>query len=143
MIELRGARVPLPACAALVSPWADLSVSGESAKPGVVNDPTVAVETLQVMASCYIGNDTKNPGASPLFADARGLPPLLLMAGEREVLRDDAVRLAQWARSADVDAELFTSPDMVHIWPVIAPAAPEAAEAVERIRRFFSAHGVA
>jgi len=136
MMRLREMGVPLPSSAVLISPWLDLAIDGDSADPGASDDPLVSVETLRVMANLYIKENLREPLASPLYGDLRGLPPMLLMAGGVELLRDDSLRFVQRAEAAGVRAELFLSPGMAHIWPLIAPDAPEGIEALRRAQEF-------
>jgi acetyl esterase/lipase len=142
MMALRDSGVPLPACAVLISPWLDLAVTGDSAKPGASDDPLVSVATLRIMARLYAGEDTRAPLASPLYGNLAGLPPMLLMAGAYEMLRDDATRFVSRATQAGVRAELHMATGMVHIWPLIAPASPEAADALIRVRQFVADQAV-
>jgi len=133
---LRDAGLPLPSSAVLISPWLDLAIDGDSAKPGASDDPLVTVETLRIMAHLYVGENIREPLASPLHGNLKGLPPMLLMAGGVELLRDDSVRFVTRAASAGVSAELFLAPGMAHIWPLIAPDAPEGIEALQRACEF-------
>ena len=86
------------------------------------------------MAAAYLdGHDPRTPLASPLYADLRGLPPLLVHVGTAETLLDDATRLAERARAAGVAVDLEVWDDMIHVWHAFAPLLPEADEAVARI----------
>ncbi len=137
LLALRDADTPLPAAAVLVSPWLDLTQSGESmtSKAGV--DPMVQRETLQPMADAYLaGADARAPLASPLFADLRHLPPLLVHVGTAETLLDDATRFADRARAAGVDVHLETFADMVHVFHAFAFILPEARDANAKIGAF-------
>jgi acetyl esterase/lipase len=89
------------------------------------------------MASQYLGSgDSKNPLASPLYADLTGLPPLLIFVGGDEALLDDSVRLARRAGIAGVDVTLRIGAGMQHIYPVYAGFMPEADAAVDEIGAF-------
>lgn len=138
LMSLRDAGEPAPACGVLISPWLDLAVTGDSAKPGASDDPLVTVPTLQIMASLYVGENTRAPLASPLYGSADGLPPLLLMVGGNEVLRDDAIRFSNKAKLAKTETELFVAPGMVHIWPLVAHGSPEAADAIDQVLQFIA-----
>jgi acetyl esterase/lipase len=82
----------------------------------------------------YAGStDVKNPLISPLYADLRGLPPLFIMAGDHEIIRDDSTRLAKRARAAGVSETLEIWPDMWHVWMFFAPWMPEANRAMRRL----------
>lgn len=137
LVALRDAGTPLPAAAALLSPWTDLSLSGPSMEARADVDPMVQRATLQPMADAYLdGADPTTPLASPLFADLRRLPPLLIHVGSAETLLDDAVRFAARARAAGVDATLEVWDDMVHVWHAFAFLLPEARDAIARLGAF-------
>jgi phosphinothricin tripeptide acetyl hydrolase len=89
------------------------------------------------MAQAYLGaTSPRTPLASPLFADLRGLPPLLIHVGSDEVLLDDAVQLAERARAAGVDASIEVYERMIHVWHWFLPMLDEAQTAVDTIGRF-------
>ncbi len=136
-VSLRDAGKPLPAALACLSPWADLTNSGESFIARRYRDPLLNAEALVTCAAAYIGGaDARDPLVSPLFADLSGLPPLLIQAGERELLLSDAVRLADAARAAGVQVGLEVWKDMGHDWHVGAGYFPEAQRAIERVGAF-------
>lgn len=138
LVALRDARLPLPAAAACLSPWTDLAGTGESLRGRAARDPMVFPERLGRMAEAYLGGeDAKHPLASPLYADLAGLPPLLVLVGGREILHDDAVRLAERALRAGVDVTLVDEPDLFHVWPAFAPLLDEGQRAIDELGRFF------
>jgi len=138
LVALRDARERLPACAFCLSPYADLS----DERPGDGNgDPMLTPEALQMMAATYLqGRSPKEPTASPIFAELRGLPPLLIQVGTRELLLSDSLRVAERARAAGVDVTLEKSEGLVHVWHLFGPEMPEAREAVARIGAFVRKH---
>ena len=139
LVALRAAGEALPAAAIALSPLADLQLSGASVTR-VTNDPLVPVDGTRLMASAYLaGADPRDPRASPIHADYRGLPPLLIEVGTREVLLDDARRVAERAREAGVPVELYVGEGLTHVWP-LHPQLPESAESIERIARFVARH---
>jgi len=134
LVALRDAGEPLPGAAVSISPWADLACTGESMTTRAARDPMVQREPLLQMAAAYLGGqDARNPLASPIHADLRGLPPLLVHVGTAETLLDDATRLAERARAAGVAIDLEVWDDMIHVWHAFAPLLPEADEAIARI----------
>ena len=134
LLALRDAGDALPAAAVCISPWTDLSASGESIRAKAHTDPMVTEGPLRAMAAAYLGGkDPRTPLASPLFADLRGLPPLLVQVGDAEILLDDATRLASRARDAGVDVTLEVWEEMFHVWHAFAEILPEAQRACERI----------
>ena len=137
LLALREARVPLPAGGVCISPWVDLTCGGASYATKADADPIVRRAGVEQMAQAYLGaTPPRTPLASPLFADLRGLPPLLIHVGTDEVLLDDAVQLAERARAAGVDATLDTYERMIHVWHWFLPMLDEAQTAVDAIGRF-------
>ncbi|NYF41904.1 alpha/beta hydrolase fold domain-containing protein [Streptosporangium sandarakinum] len=95
MAAARDAGLPQPAGAVVLSPWVDLTLGGQSMRTKEGIDPIFTREAVQAFATRYLaGQDSADPLASPVFADLRGLPPLLVQAGSNELPLDDAVRPA-------------------------------------------------
>jgi monoterpene epsilon-lactone hydrolase len=137
LLALREARVPLPAGGVCISPWVDLTCSGGSYGTKADADPIVQRSGVEEMARAYLGAaPPRTPLASPLFADLRGLPPLLIHVGSDEVLLDDAVQLEARAKAAGVDATLEVYDRMIHVWHWFLPMLEEAESAVAAIGRF-------
>jgi acetyl esterase/lipase len=109
-----------PACAWLVSPWTDLTMSGSTLATKDAVDPLIHKGYLGELADAYLpaGLDRKDPRVSPLYSDLKGLPPTLIQVGSDETLLDDAVRLAAAAGAADVAVTLEIWPHMIHAWPL-------------------------
>jgi acetyl esterase/lipase len=138
LVALRDAGHPLPAAAALISPWTDLTLSGASFKSNQATDPIIDTTRTRRVVDWYTdGARPDHPLISPLFADLSGLPPLLLLAGGEEVLLDDSSRLAERARMQGVKAELEVSDGMIHVWPYYAEWIPEGEAALGRIAQYF------
>jgi epsilon-lactone hydrolase len=118
--ELKRGGEDLPGCLWLVSPWTDLAMSGATLKSKSGVDPLIHKEYLEELAAAYApaGMDRKDPQLSPLYADLKGLPPILIQVGSAETLLDDAVRLAAAAGEADVSVTLEIWPHMTHAWPI-------------------------
>ncbi len=117
LVSLRDAGTALPACAWCSSPWADLEMSGGTMETKSDVDPLIQAPYLRELAAAYLnGQDPRMPLASPIHADLRGLPPLLIQAGSDETLLDDAIRLAGVAAAADVRTTLQVWPHMIHAW---------------------------
>ena len=137
LVALRDQGEPLPAAGVCLSPWVDLTQSGESYITKATEDPSITKAYLDQYAAVYLqGADPRTPLASPLFADLHGLPPLLIQVGTAEVLLDDALRLARKAQEAGVTVELEQWQDMVHVWQNNGPTLPEGQDAVRRIGAF-------
>ncbi len=141
LVALRDAGDPLPAAAVCLSPWVDLEGIGDSMSTKAEVDPMVQREGLLKMAKAYLGDaHPRTPLAAPLYADLRGLPPLLIQVGTTETLLDDATRLAERARAAGVDVLLEPWDDMIHVWHFFAAALPEGQQAIDRIGEFVREH---
>jgi epsilon-lactone hydrolase len=141
LTSLRDRGEPLPSCAVCISPWVDLEMTGESIVSKAMADPLLTREGLQQFADWYLGGqDARNPLASPLYADLKGLPPLLIQAGTSEILLDDALRLAERAREAGVKVTLSKYEDMPHVWHVFASFLPEGRQAAKEIGEFVMQH---
>jgi monoterpene epsilon-lactone hydrolase len=136
LFALRAGGDELPAGAVTFSPWTDLAGTGATLAEGAVDDPLVNGAAIGDMAGMYAGERLKDPLASPLYGDFRGLPPLLIQVGTREVLLDDARRMAKSARDAGVKVTYFEGEGLVHVWPVLSPTAPESAAALDQVAEF-------
>lgn len=137
LVALRDAGVPLPAAAVLLSPWADLTLSGASMAGKAAADPALTATALRRRAADYVaGGDPAAPLVSPVFAELAGLPPLLVQAGSHEVLLDDAVRLAARAAAADVAVTLDVTPGVPHVFQSFAAVLDEGAAALDRVGVF-------
>ena len=137
LVALRDSGQPMPAGAVPISPWTDLEGTGESVRSRAARDPMVSQDNLASSAKQYYGtHDPKNPLISPLHANFRGLPPMLIHVGDAEILLDDATRVAERAKAAGVDVELEVWDDMMHVWHVFAKLLPEAQQAIDKIGKF-------
>jgi acetyl esterase/lipase len=118
LTRLRAAGEELPGCAWLVSPWTDLTMSGSTLATKDSVDPLIHKAYLEELAAAYVpaGMDRRDPRFSVLYADLRGLPPILIQAGSDETLLDDATRFAAAAGAADVSVTLEIWPHMIHAW---------------------------
>lgn len=118
LAKLRDAGEDLPACAWLVSPWADLTQSGATLDSKDAVDPIIHKEYLDELANAFVprGVDRGDPRVSVLHESLEGFPPLLIQVGSAETLLDDAVRLAAAAGAADVPVTLEIWPQMIHAW---------------------------
>jgi acetyl esterase/lipase len=134
---LRDEQEGLPAGIVCISPWADLSMSGESVSTCSKSDPLISLETSLLHAGRYVGGQNpKSALISPVFADLSGLPALLIQVGEHEILLSDSQRLSENARQAGVDVTLEIWEGMWHVWHAFAGLAPESQSAIERIGNF-------
>jgi acetyl esterase/lipase len=137
LVALRDAGDTLPAAAFAISPWTDMTITGESVRTRKDLDPMIPADAMAEGAATYLGGaDPKNPLASPLFADLRGLPPLLIHVGDHEVLLSDATRFAAAAEEAGTEVKLEVWDEMIHVWHFFATILPEGQQAIEGIGQF-------
>jgi len=141
MLSLRDRGAPLPAAAALMSPWTDLAATGASYQSRAAADPIHQRSMILALAKGFLGDggDIRNPLASPLHADLCGLRPLLIQVGDRETVRDDALMLADKAKAAGVEVELQVWDGMIHVFQMFAEI-PQARDAVASIATFLRRH---
>jgi epsilon-lactone hydrolase len=118
--RLHDAHEELPRCAWLISPWTDLTMSGSTLASKEAVDPLMHKTYLNELADAYLAPemDRKDPRVSPLYADLKGFPPILIQVGSAETLLDDATRFAAVAGAADVPVNLEIWPQMIHAWPL-------------------------
>ena len=132
MLAIRDAGLAQPACGWCISPWVDMEGIGETMSTKAEADPMVQQAGLLEMAGLYLdGVDPRSPLAAPIYADLRGLAPLLIQVGAAETLLDDAIRLAKVAGAADVRVDLQVWPEMVHVWHLFHPELRAGRQAIE------------
>jgi epsilon-lactone hydrolase len=137
LLALRDAGIPLPSCAFLMSPYADLTLSGDSIANREAVDRTLTPEGLRLRIPDYVaGADASNPLISPVFADLTGLPPLLIQVGSNEILLSDALRLAERAATDDVTVTLDVTDGVGHVFQAFAAMLDEADAALDRASTF-------
>ena len=140
LLSLRDGQKPLPAMALCISPWTDLALTGESIETCAGIDPYISHDLLKLGAH-YLGKyDAKFPLISPLYADLKGLPPLLIHAGTDEVLLSDSTRFAEKAKAAGVDVTLKVWEHMWHDFHMWTPYLPEAKSAITEMATFVKTH---
>lgn len=141
MVNLKNLGLPLPGAAILLSPWTDLSGSGDSVIKNAQSDPMLSPAALNTFATFYLGDrDRRAPLASPLFADLSGLPPVLIQVGSTEILLSDAQRLADKIRAAGGKALIDVWPKMPHVFQVLAARIPEGKRAIVQLGDFLKSH---
>ena len=141
MAALRERAIALPAAAALLSPWVDMTASGDSYQTRAAVDPVHQRAMVRILSKIYLaGADPSDPRASPLLADLAGLPPLLIQAGDHETILDDATRLAARARDFGVVVTLEIYPGMIHVFQMYADDLPDARTAITTIGSFLAQH---
>jgi monoterpene epsilon-lactone hydrolase len=143
LLSLRDAGEPLPAAAVLISPWTDLTATGETLRTRARHDIMLRPETVGKSAALYHGEyPADDPLISPLYADLSRLPPLLIQVGDHEILLSDATRLAERAEGTGVDVTLHIWPGMWHVWHAYVDWVPESRRAIREIARFVDRYRV-
>jgi epsilon-lactone hydrolase len=139
LLKLRDDARPLPGAAVAMSPWTDLALTGQSLASNAAADPMLNADDLPELAQYYLaGADPRTPYASPLYGDPSGLPPVLIQVGSDEILRDDAVRMAEKLRADNPRSRLEIWSRMPHAWQLFVPVLPEARRAIAQIGDFIS-----
>ena len=141
LLAAHDAGLPMPSCVFAMSPYADLSLTGDSLVAREDLDPVLTPAGLRVRAPEYLGGaDPSNPFISPIFADLRGLPALLIQVGTHEILLSDALRLAERAATNDVAVTLDVTPGVPHVFQGFAGLLDEGGAALDRAANFVRAH---
>lgn len=137
VLALKEKGSPMPAAVVALSPWTDLTNSGESWETNAKNDSLTWKKSQTIFAEYYCGdNDPRTPLISPLFGDLAGLPPMAIYAGGHESMLSDSTRFAEKAQAAGVDVKLTIGAGLFHCYPACAPLFPEATEAKDDICLF-------
>lgn len=138
-ISLRDSQLPMPSLIICMSPLIDVEGTGESVTANAKHDPWLTVEAKAIF-KYYIGqNNPCNPLISPLYADYKSFPPLLIVVGRDEIMLSDSTRLAEKARSAGVEVHIKIWEGMWHVFPFFAPFIPESLQAISEIGDFIKA----
>jgi epsilon-lactone hydrolase len=140
LLALRDAGTPLPSSAFLMSPYADLTLSGETLLENEAIDPILTPEGLRLRVPDYVGGaDPADPLISPVFGDLSGLPPLLIQVGSHEILLSDALQLAGRAAMDEVSVTLEVTPGVPHVFQGFAAILDEGDTALDRASTFLNA----
>ncbi len=130
-LKLRALKAPMPAGLFCMSPWADLSLSGDTHRTHAKRDPMIVTASQAQWAAVYAGRSPlTDPLVSPTKGDFASLPPLLIHVGTEEVLLSDALAVAARAGEAGVECTLFIAPDMIHVWHAFFPLVAAARAAI-------------
>ncbi len=139
LLQLRDRGLPLPAAGVLISPAPDLRLPGTSWESRRRTD-WITKELCDFWIAHYLqGREPCDPAASPIHADLRGLPPLLVQVGTAEVLHDDVLQLVERLKSASVDVALAEYAEMPHVWHLFRIFVPQAEQALDEIAGFIRA----
>jgi monoterpene epsilon-lactone hydrolase len=136
--SIRTAGEPMPACAVLLSPAVDLTMSGASFVTHARRDPVFSLDTLIGLRNFYVRPEQMlDVRASPLFGDYHGFPPLLFQMGSEEVLLDDTLRAAARAHESGVPVEAEVWKHMAHVFQA-QHTLPQAGVAAKHIVQFIA-----
>lgn len=143
-LALRDEGLPLPASLATLSPLLDLGVERKAASPHSDKCDLFSVRTCMALQRLVErvdrAHELQGPRLSPIDADLRGLPPVLIQMGSREILRPDAEEMVDRLAAAGVRAQLQIWRGQVHVFQAAASWLPEAAEAMRQLGRFVRAN---
>lgn len=136
-LALRDRGVPLPAGIIGISPWTDLSSSGDSMHTHRGRDPMIPARRIRHAAKLHSnGIALDSPQLSPVFADLQGLPPILVHVGESEVLLSDSLRIIDRARNHGVTAHLKVWKNAPHVFQLFAGIVPQSKQSLREIAHF-------
>lgn len=130
--------LPFPGGIITMSPWTDVTLSGDSYKTNYEIDPLFGNSRENMLYQCsYVGDaDRENPYLSPLFGNFRGFPPMLMQVGSYEVLLDDTKEAAKKAREAGVRVRCSVYDGMFHVFQMGLDLIPESREAWEEVGEY-------
>jgi acetyl esterase/lipase len=141
LLAVKDADMPMPSAVFAMSPWVDLTLSGNTLINKQDFDPTLTGEGLRWRVGDYVAESSpSDPYISPIFADLRGLPPMLIQVGSHEILLSDAVRLAERAAKDDVAVTLEVVPGVPHVFQAYAGILDEGGAALNRAASFLTTH---
>jgi acetyl esterase/lipase len=139
LLDLKNKGLAMPAAAALLCPWIDLSTG--MLRPPQESPVIFQPEPARRFAAAYLGGTSADdPLVDPLHADLRGLPPLLVHAASGDSVLPEAQALAERARAAEVDTRMTVFPVATHAFHAFWSFLPEAASALEEVGRFVQEH---
>jgi epsilon-lactone hydrolase len=140
-IAIRDAGLPAPAALGLISPWIDLGHSGETIRSHARRDPMISPDWGRANARHYAGDlAVDDPRISPLFADLKKLPPMLIHVGSEETLLSDAERLEQRAVAAGVEVRLHRYEGLWHDFQLHAGVLKESDQSIAELGGFLRSH---
>lgn len=137
MLALRDASDALPAAAVLLSPYLDVTGSGDSMRTRAAKDPWFRASDLPVVADLYCEpHQRRFPLVSPVFANIDGLPPMFIQVGDDEILLSDSERMANECIAAGIDVELEVWPEMWHVFQMFVGKMPESRKAIIKLGEY-------
>lgn len=136
VIKLRDLKVDLPAALGLFSPWVDLTLKGDTIETLKDFDNVLSKRQLEGAAKIYSEKqELTNPLISPVFADLKNCPPMMILAGGREILLSDSINLARKANLDNTTVNFIVWDKLDHVFAVDSTL-PESKEAIEILGKF-------
>lgn len=136
---LRDNQVQLPKCAIALSPWLDLTLSGETLHTHKDLDPMLRADSMPMVRDFYMAGQVAGAAyASPIFHSLKNLPPIYVQVGEHELLLSDSLRLAEKAKEDGTTVTLDIFPKMFHVFNAFWPVLPAARDANKKLADFLS-----
>ncbi len=136
-LKLRDLNQPMPAGIISISPWTDLTMSGDSFNSKASDDVALNRNQIKYYANIYTGGaDASEPYISPLYGDLNGFPPSLIFVGGDEILLDDSVRFYEKLKKAGVECEISVGEGLWHVYPLYG--IKESKAVYDRIREFLN-----
>jgi acetyl esterase/lipase len=142
VLKMRDQQLPLPGALYLLSPWADITDTGDTYQTLALADPSLDTQSLKWGADAYAPSaDQRNPYVSPVYGDySKAFPPTLIQGGTREIFISNFVRQYQAIRNGGHEAVLDLYEGMPHVFQALIPSSPETAVSIKRAASFFDLH---
>lgn len=137
LLKLQEEKLPQPLAAVAMSPWIDLTLSGDTIQTHQDKDPLLLAEQAKKWAKWYHGkHDPQNPLISPLFGNFSEVAPILIHVGTDEILLSDSLRIIDVAKKQDASIKVDIWDSMMHVWHFGWPYVPESRKAIIEIADF-------
>lgn len=138
VMYLRDHDYEIPGGIVVMSPWTDLTASGESYDSNYEKDPLFGnTRDSLIYNHDYVGkHNPREPYISPLFGDFSDFPPMLIQVGDYEMLLSDSVSAAKKAKEAGVKVRLSVYEGMFHVFQMAMLLMPESKRAWMEVGRF-------
>ena len=140
--KIKSEELPMPSCAIVISPWTDLTLSGNSIQERGHRDPMIKPgPNMQVTVNAYCGDeDPSNPLISPLFAEYFDMPPIQIQVASEETIYDDSSRLYEKLKEQNSGkVEFIEWKGLFHVFQAFCSgwlAIPEAKKSIKEIAKF-------
>ena len=134
-VKLKELGLPLPSGIVAISPWTDLTLSGESYDLNKERDPSISKELLEYFADNYT-DDKTDPMVSPLFADLEGMPDSLIFVGGDEIMLSDATGMYEALQAKGCNSTIVVAKDKWHAY--LLYGLPEDRKDLSLLNRFLN-----